>query len=48
VRMTGIVVTVDTQSRQAERIERLQVSHGEPGGPSYDSDDGRPEYFNAF
>ncbi len=48
VRMTGIVVTVDTQSRRAERIERFQVLHPEPEGPSYDSDDGRPEYFNGF
>ncbi len=48
VRMTGIVVTVDTLSRQAERIERIQIPHPEPEGPGYDSDDGRPEYFNGF
>jgi len=48
VRMTGIVVTVDTQSRRAERIERIQVIHPEPETQGYDSDDGRPEYFNGF
>ncbi len=48
VRMSAILVTVDSHSKTAESIERIQVM--EEGGEeiSYDSDDGKPEYFNGF
>jgi len=46
VRLSGIVVTVDSRSKRAERIERVSVSAGQAGTTAYDSDDGKPEYYN--
>ncbi len=49
VKMNAILVTVNSQTRQAERIERVRVdSETAEDTARYDSDDGRPEYFNAF
>ena len=48
VRMNGVIMTVDSNSKQAERIERVQISEVCEEEISYDSDDGRPEYFNGF
>ena len=50
VRMNAVLITVNTLTKQAERIERIRVD-AEPAtedATGYDSDDGRPEYFNAF
>jgi len=48
VRINGVVVTVDSNTRQAERIERLRVNADADTEDTtrYDSDDGRPEYYN--
>ncbi|GAI13620.1 unnamed protein product [marine sediment metagenome] len=46
VKMDAIVVTVDSNSKQAERIERISVSADFEDEKTYDSDDGRPEHFN--
>lgn len=48
VRLNAILVTVDSHTKKAERIERICISaeYEEPSG--YDSDDGKPDYFNAF
>ena len=46
VKMNGILVTVDSNSKQAERIERITVEARLEDNQSYDSDDGKPEYFN--
>jgi len=48
VRMNAVLVTVDSHTKQAERIERIRVDAGTEDATRYDSDDGRPEYFNAF
>jgi calcineurin-like phosphoesterase len=48
VRMNAVLVTVNTLTKQAEHIERLRVDAETEDIASYDSDDGRPEYFNAF
>jgi metallophosphoesterase (TIGR00282 family) len=48
VRMSGVIITVDSNSKQSERIERIQVNEVSADEVSYDSDDGRPEYFNGF
>jgi len=48
VRMNAVLVTVNTHTKQAERIERLRVAGAAEDAAGYDSDDGRPEYFNAF
>ncbi|MBN2136439.1 MAG: TIGR00282 family metallophosphoesterase [Sedimentisphaerales bacterium] len=46
VKMSAILVTVDSNTKKAERIERIQVDADSHETTSYDSDDGRPEYFN--
>jgi metallophosphoesterase (TIGR00282 family) len=47
VRMSAIVVTIDSHTRTAERIERIQVNLDEADTTEYDSDDGRPDYNNS-
>ena len=49
VRISGILVTIDSNSRQAESIKRIQVreeSNHEASG--YDSDDGKMEPLSGF
>ncbi len=46
VKMSVILVTVDSGSKQAERIERIRVDADGEDATRYDSDDGKPEYFN--
>jgi 2',3'-cyclic-nucleotide 2'-phosphodiesterase len=48
VRMNGILVTVDSNTKRAEHIERIRVHSDVEDAAHYDSDDGRPEYFTAF
>ncbi len=48
VRLSGIVVSVDSKTKHAERIERVQIHLEGEEKISYDSDDGRPEAFNDF
>ncbi|MBN1359999.1 MAG: TIGR00282 family metallophosphoesterase [Sedimentisphaerales bacterium] len=48
VRMNGVVVTIDSNTRRAERIERLRVNTDVEETVRYDSDDGRAEYYNNF
>jgi metallophosphoesterase (TIGR00282 family) len=48
VRMNGILVTVDSNTKRAEHIERICVRSDVEDATHYDADDGRPEYFNAF
>jgi len=46
VKMSAIVVTTDGNSKQAERIERIKIDAELKDTTGYDSDDGKPEYFN--
>jgi len=46
VRMNAILVTVDSSSKEAERIERITVKAEFVDAAGYDADDGKPEYFN--
>jgi metallophosphoesterase (TIGR00282 family) len=48
VKINGVVVTVDSHTKQAERIERIRVDADTEDATRYDSDDGRAEYYNAF
>ncbi len=48
VRLNGIIVTVDSNTKQADRIERICVKADFKDEKNYDNDDGRPEYFNNF
>ena len=47
VKINGILVTVDSNTRRAERIERIKIDADSPETAGYDSDDGKPEYFNS-
>jgi calcineurin-like phosphoesterase len=46
VRMSGVLVTVDSTTKCAENIERIQIAETVAEHISYDSDDGRREYYN--
>ena len=48
VKISAILVTVDSNTKHAERIERIKVDAEAEDTTRYDSDDGKPEYFNAF
>ncbi|NLH40471.1 MAG: YmdB family metallophosphoesterase, partial [Planctomycetes bacterium] len=48
VQMNAALITVDTATGRAEKIERIRVDADSTDATGYDSDDGRPEYFNAF
>jgi len=48
VKISAILVTVDSNSKHAERIERIRIDAETEDTTRYDSDDGKPEYFNAF
>ncbi len=46
VKINGILVTVNSNTKKAERIERIKIDADSPETAGYDSDDGKPEYFN--
>ena len=46
VKMNAILVTVDSNTKKAERIKRIRIDTESEDLMRYDSDDGRPEYFN--
>jgi metallophosphoesterase (TIGR00282 family) len=46
VKMNGILVTIDSNTRRAERVERVCVAAETEDATRYDSDDGKPEYYN--
>lgn len=47
VRMSGIIVTVNSHTHTAEKIERIQLTLDEAEAIEYDNDDGRPDFQNA-
>lgn len=48
VKMNGILVAIDSNSKRAERIERVCVAEEYEDSVSYDNDNGKPDYFNSF
>ena len=48
VRISGIIVTVDSSTKKAEKIERVQFKAESEDTQNYDSDDGKPEHMNNF
>ena len=48
VKINGVLVTVDSHTGKAERIERVRLDAETEDVTRYDSDDGRPEYYNTF
>jgi len=48
IRLNSILVTVDSNTKTAERIQRIRIDADFKEQTSYDQDDGKPEYFNNF
>ena len=48
VRLDSILVTVDSNTKHAERIERLQIIDETDDTQAYDNDEGKGESFNGF
>ncbi len=48
IRLNGILVTADSNTKTAERIQRIRIDADFKEQTSYDQDDGKPEYFNNF
>jgi len=46
VKINAILVTVDSNTKKAERLERVRIDAETEEATVYDSDDGKPEYFN--
>jgi hypothetical protein len=46
VKINAILVTVDSNTKKAERIERIRIDAETEERVIYDQDDGKPEYFN--
>ena len=46
VQINGILVTVDSNSKKAEHIERICLKAEFDDNATYDSDDGKPDHFN--
>jgi metallophosphoesterase (TIGR00282 family) len=46
VRMNGVLATIDSHTKKAERIERIRIDAETADATKYDSDDGKPEYLN--
>ena len=48
VRISGVIMTIDSATKKAERIERISVRADYTDAVGYDSDDGKPESYNDF
>lgn len=48
VKISGVIVTVDSNSKKAEHIERISVNAEHEDAKNLDSDDGKPEPVNGF
>jgi len=48
VKMNGIIVTIDSNTKKAEHIERIRVDADSEDSNRYDGDDGKPEHYNSF
>jgi hypothetical protein len=46
VKMSAILVTVDSNTKKAELIKRIKIDVEFEDSTRYDSDDGKPEYLN--
>lgn len=46
VKISAILVTVDSNTKKAERIERISVSADSIETKNFDADDGKPQYLN--
>ena len=46
VKLNGIIATIDSNTKKAEFIKRIKIDAENKESTTYDSDDGKPEYFN--
>jgi metallophosphoesterase (TIGR00282 family) len=46
VKMNGVLITVDSNTKKAERIQRICIKADSEEAATYDSNDGKPEYLN--
>jgi hypothetical protein len=45
--MSAILVTVDSNTKKAELIERIKIDAEFEDSTRYDSDDGKPDHLNS-
>jgi metallophosphoesterase (TIGR00282 family) len=48
LRINGIVVTIDSSTKKAEKIQRLEFKDAKSDSIGYDTDDGKPDFSNDF
>lgn len=48
VRLNGIIVTIDSNTKKAEKISRFEVKDEKTDSIGYDSDDGKPDFAGDF
>ncbi|MBU1260068.1 MAG: TIGR00282 family metallophosphoesterase [Planctomycetes bacterium] len=48
LRLNGIVITVDSNTKKTDKISRLEVKDRDSDSIGYDSDDGKPDYNSDF
>ena len=50
VRVSGILAGIDSQTKLADSIQRIQIAEVDPASDAggYDSDDGKPDYCSGF
>lgn len=48
LRMNGIIVTIDSNTKKAEKISRIEFKDTKSDSQSYDADDGKPDFSNDF
>jgi 2',3'-cyclic-nucleotide 2'-phosphodiesterase len=46
VKMNGVLITIDSNTKKTERIQRICIKADSQESATYDSDDGKPEYLN--
>jgi 2',3'-cyclic-nucleotide 2'-phosphodiesterase len=48
LRLNGVLVTIDSSTKRAEKISRFEFKDAKSDSISYDSDDGKPDYNSDF
>ena len=46
--MSAILVTVDSDTKKCDLIERIKIDAEFEDSTRYDSDDGKPDYLNSI
>ena len=46
VRINSALFTIDSATKKSEKVQRICITTEETESATYDSDDGKPEYFN--